>query len=215
MKSVCKIRVWGMHHGGGGGGNQGGTQPCLWELEEEKRQQLYVQYYEVSFSSVLWGVIFQQSIARCTQVGNLLYGPDCNKAVSVIDNVNFYHPFPKIGCSFTRGWWPRLWAMLERKLSFFEMSLTQSGSNTCIFSLYWCHWTLIEIDQYQEGEFQANIMFRFCALPGSQLPSAPGGIHPILPTDTTVLHPSIDCIFNIAWQSIFHVWRTWKMCYAN
>ena len=39
-----------MHHGGGGGGNQGGTQPCLWELEEEKRQQLYVQYYEVTFS---------------------------------------------------------------------------------------------------------------------------------------------------------------------
>ena len=41
----------GMHHGGGGGGgNAGGAvQPCLWELEEEKRQQLYVQYYEVSF----------------------------------------------------------------------------------------------------------------------------------------------------------------------
>lgn len=39
-----------MHTGGGGAGAgaaQGSGAPCMWELEEEKRQQLYVQYYEV------------------------------------------------------------------------------------------------------------------------------------------------------------------------
>ena len=51
-----------MHHGGGGGGNAGGgAQPCLWELEEEKRQQLYVQYYEVGFLTKL---IFYSTLTK-------------------------------------------------------------------------------------------------------------------------------------------------------
>ena len=57
-----------MHHGGGGGGGNagGGAQPCLWELEEEKRQQLYVQYYEVTFFQYYEVTFFQQCIAPDT-----------------------------------------------------------------------------------------------------------------------------------------------------